>query len=143
MNVFDQFVKHKLKVKYYARYTDDFVVVADTEEYLRSVLAPMRAFLKERLKLDLHPDKISIRKYDRGIDFLGYVVLPYHTRLRTKTKRRMLRKLRDQVGQYKRGEISETSIQASFQSYLGVLSHADAYQVSKDLENMFWWWMSE
>ena len=143
MNVFDQFVKHELKVKYYARYTDDFVVIADTEEYLRNILPLTCTFLKKRLKLDLHPDKISIRKYGQGIDFLGYVVLPYHTRLRTKTKRRMLRKLKGQVEQYKQGKISVTRLQESLQSYLGVLLHADAHQMSEDIENMFWWWMGE
>lgn len=141
--MFDQFVKHRLKVKYYARYTDDFVVVSDNEEYLQNVLSAMRMFLAEALKLDLHPEKISIRKYTSGIDFLGYVVLPYHIKLRTKTKRRMLRKLKEQVRGYKRGEISEIRLKASLQSYLGVLSHADAYQMSNDLKNMFWWWMSE
>ena len=143
MNVFDQFVKHGLKVEYYARYTDDFVVVADNERYLRDILASMRIFLNERLKLDLHPEKVSIRRYSRGVDFLGYVVLPYHIKLRTRTKRRMFRKLKEQVWQYKRGEISEARLQAALRSYLGVLSHADAHRMSEDLKSMFWWWMSE
>jgi hypothetical protein len=27
-------MKHDLKVKYYARYTDDFVIVSESKEYL-------------------------------------------------------------------------------------------------------------
>ena len=38
LNQFDQFVKHKLKVKHYARYTDDFVIVAQDPNYLKSLL---------------------------------------------------------------------------------------------------------
>src|SRR3989338_9127200 len=32
MNEFDQFVKHRLQVKNYARYTDDFVIVSDKKD---------------------------------------------------------------------------------------------------------------
>jgi len=35
MNEFDQFVKHELRVKYYVRYTDDFVIASDNEYTLR------------------------------------------------------------------------------------------------------------
>ena len=51
MNEFDQFMKHELRVKCYARYTDDFVVVADSTEYLQSLLSSITAFLRDRLKL--------------------------------------------------------------------------------------------
>jgi RNA-directed DNA polymerase len=34
MDVFDQFMKHELKVKYYARYTDDFVIVSEIKNIL-------------------------------------------------------------------------------------------------------------
>lgn len=33
MNKFDQFVKHKLKVKYYIRYADDFVILSNNKKY--------------------------------------------------------------------------------------------------------------
>ena len=38
MNEFDQFMKHELKVKNYARYTDDFVIIAKDKTYLQSLL---------------------------------------------------------------------------------------------------------
>src|ERR1035437_1233000 len=38
MNEFDQFVKRKLKVKYYIRYADDFVVLSQDKKYLKKVL---------------------------------------------------------------------------------------------------------
>lgn len=139
MNKFDQFVKHRLKVKYYARYTDDFVIVADNADYLNRLLPSIKSFLKKKLLIELHPKKVEVRRCTRGIDFLGYVVLPYYIRLRNKTKRRMLRKLRIQVEQYKHGDISDGKLQAALQSYLGVLSHADEFQLSEHLKNMFWW----
>jgi len=34
MNEFDQFVKHRLKAKYYIRYADDFVIMSPNREWL-------------------------------------------------------------------------------------------------------------
>jgi retron-type reverse transcriptase len=56
MNEFDQFVKHKLKTKYYIRYADDFVFISDDKEWLENLLPRVSAFLAERLKLSLHPE---------------------------------------------------------------------------------------
>jgi len=138
MNELDQFVKHKLKAKYYVRYTDDFVIIAREKEYLENILTSIHTFLGEKLYLELHPNKISITKHNRGADFLGYVVLPKYIRVRTKTKRRIFRKLEQIVRQLERGEVSKKRVEASLQSYLGVLSHADAYNFSQALKNYFW-----
>ncbi len=143
MNGLDQFIRHNLKVKYYARYTDDFVIVSGDENYLEKLLPPIQLFLREKLKLELHPSKVSIRKYRQGIDFLGYVALPHHIALRTKTKKRMMWKLRNKMAEYKNSTISKSTLLATFQSYLGVLSHADSHKFSESLQNKFWFWLNE
>ncbi len=74
MNELDQFVKHVLQVKNYARYTDDFVILANNREYLETLIPKIENFLKTRLALSLHPNKVSIRSYRQGVDFLGYVL---------------------------------------------------------------------
>ncbi len=138
MNEFDQFIKHDLKVKYYLRYTDDFAIVSKSREYLENLLPRIAEFLKERLALQLHPQKIILRPSHQGIDFLGYVILPHHRALRTKTKRRILRKLRQRAEEYKKGITDRKTFEQSLQSYLGVLSHADSYALSQNLLNNFW-----
>ncbi|OGD65180.1 hypothetical protein A2215_02530 [Candidatus Berkelbacteria bacterium RIFOXYA2_FULL_43_10] len=143
MNEFDQFVKHKLKVKHYCRYTDDFVIVSDNREYLKSLLPKIELFLGNKLKLKLHPSKISIRKYQQGIDFLGYVVMPHYRVVRTKTKNRIFKKLKQKVYDFKIGEISEKTLFQSLNSYLGVLSHANAYDLELKLINQFMLWLGE
>ncbi len=95
LHEFDQFIKHHLRVCHYVRYTDDFVVASEDETWLASLIPLIRSFLQETLRLDLHPHKIGIRKERQGIDFLGYVLLPRHRVLRTRTKRRMVKKLRE------------------------------------------------
>jgi DNA-directed RNA polymerase subunit H (RpoH/RPB5) len=133
MNELDQFMKHKLKVKYYIRYADDFVIVSDSEDYLKNLLPKIQSFLGEKLKLNLHPNKISIRKAKQGIDFLGYILLPHHRIVRTKTKRRILKKLKMRAREYGDGIISQDTLNQSLQSYLGVMSHANSYGLKKKI----------
>ncbi|MFA6285036.1 MAG: reverse transcriptase/maturase family protein, partial [Parcubacteria group bacterium] len=143
LNDLDQFVKQRLKIKSYARYTDDFVIVASDKNYLLDTLKSISSFLKEKLALELHPKKIKIRKYRQGVDFLGYVVLPHYRAIRNKTKKRIFRKLKMRIAQHKAGEIDKKSLNQSLQSYLGVLSHADTHKLKEELLNQFWIWLSE
>ena len=69
MNEFDRFVKHKLKVKHYIRYADDFVVLSENEKQLSSLVDSIRAFLKERLKLDYIPIKYLSKPWLRAWTF--------------------------------------------------------------------------
>jgi len=94
LNEFDHFAKRKLKIKYYIRYADDFVVFAENKKYLESIIQIIQNFLAEKLKLELHPDKISFKTLNSGVDFLGWINFPKHRILRTSTKRRMLNKLK-------------------------------------------------
>lgn len=138
MNEFDQFMKHELKVKYYARYTDDFVVVSDDEHYLKNLLPLISHFLKDTLLLELHPNKSTLDSICQGIDFLGYVVFPHHRLLRTKTKRRLLRKMKHRMKQLEAREISYEKFYASVQSYRGMFGHANMHAFEEQFLNRFW-----
>ena len=125
MNKFDQFVKHKLKAKYYIRYADDFVIISQYKEWLQSILPEISIFLLNKLKLQLHPNKISIRTLSSGIDFLGWVHFPDHRVLRTTTKRRMFKRIKEMN---RKEEI--------IQSYLGLISHGNAIKLQRKIERL-------
>ena len=78
MNVFDQFVKHKLKAKNYIRYADDFVFLSDDKLCLEKLVPKIQHYLSERLKLTLHPDKLFLQTIASGVDFLGWVNFTDH-----------------------------------------------------------------
>ncbi|MBI4836912.1 MAG: hypothetical protein HY813_00705 [Candidatus Portnoybacteria bacterium] len=137
LNELDRFINHKLKIKYYLRYCDDFIILGDHKEYLKTFVKPIGDFLEKQLKLFLHPDKIIIRKYHQGIDFLGYVVFPYYRVLRTKTRRRMLRKIEKKYHDLQSSAISKKSFSQSLQSYIGVLKHCRGYKIKKIIEEGF------
>jgi RNA-directed DNA polymerase len=89
LNKFDQFIKHRLKVKYYIRYADDFVIFSQEENYLWELTSKIADFLEEELKLQLHPDKLFIKTLSSGVDFLGWIHFLNHRVLRTATKKKM------------------------------------------------------
>jgi RNA-directed DNA polymerase len=113
----DFYVKHKLQRKYYLRYCDDFVILDQDHKALQNLIPKIAVFLSSTLKLNLHPNKVLIRSRTQGIDFLGYVLLPHATVLRTKTRNRVLKKIN----------------QRNCASYLGLCKHADAYNLERVL----------
>ncbi len=133
LNELDYFVKHALKVKHYIRYCDDFVILSEERKYLEATLSKINNFLIDVLKLSLHGRKIIFRKFTHGIDFLGYVVMPYYRVLRTKTKRRILKKMARRKSELERGEVDVASFNSSLQSYFGVLAHCKGFKIRKKL----------
>lgn len=124
MNEFDQFVKHTLKAKHYIRYADDFVFLSGDRALLERFVPRITVFLEEKLKLQMHPNKVSISTLASGVDFLGWVHFPGHRVLRTTTKRRMFKKI---------ARKPEKPVVAS---YLGLLSHGNARKLSTCVEHL-------
>ncbi len=133
LNELDQYVKHILKEKYYLRYCDDFIIASLDRKYLTDLVPKIETFLRDRLRLALHPRKVEIRKILQGVDFLGYVVLPYYRVLRTKTKRRIFSKIDKKAAECKGGLLDKHSLKQSVQSYLGVLKHCKGYNLGEKM----------
>ena len=114
MDRLDQYVKCRLGVKRYVRYADDFVLLFHDRDYLVVALECVRDFLSQELRLDLHPNKIEIRTFASGVDFLGWVHFPDHRVLRAATRRRMFRAVDEGAGG------------RSVASYQGLLLHGNA-----------------
>ena len=122
MNEFDQFVKRGLKVKHYIRFADDFLVILNDKEELKNILFEMSRFLSKKLKLKLHPDKVFIKTFYSGVDFLGWVNFSDHRVVRTTTRRRIVK-----------GIFKENAKQESIASYLGILEHGNADKLKREL----------
>ena len=124
MNEFDQFAKHKLKATYYVRYADDFVILDLSRLNLNGLLTRIEEFLSTRLRLTLHPDKVFVKTFASGVDFLGWVHFPDHRVLRTSTKRRMFKRL------------EQDDREAVRDSYLGLLSHGNAWKLQRFIDSV-------
>ena len=127
LNCFDQWVKHKLKAKYYIRYADDFVFLSSDRNYLESIVSSIQEFLQTKLKLSLHPDKLFLKTVASGIDFLGWIHFSDHKVLRTKTKQRMFKNIRN--------SISEESLQ----SYFGLMRYGNTEKLRERVVDEWLW----
>jgi hypothetical protein len=125
LNRLDQFVKHELRQTYYIRYADDFVFMSRDKAELEVLIPTLTQFLLAELKLEMHPDKIFIKTLASGVDFLGWVHFPHHKVLRTTTRHKMLRRIYHSPGNN------------ALQSYLGLLSHGNAYKLERELLNWY------
>ncbi|MEX2010566.1 MAG: reverse transcriptase/maturase family protein [Parcubacteria group bacterium] len=119
MNEFDQFVKHKLKAKWYIRYADDFVLMSEDRKELEDNVRYIECYLNDILKLSFHPYKVFIKTLSSGVDFLGWVHFDDHRVLRTATKKKMLRNLKNNKSA------------GPLNSYLGLLKHGNAHKLEE------------
>jgi RNA-directed DNA polymerase len=121
MNEFDQFVKRDLKVKFYIRYADDFILLSQDKEYLKSIKNRIQHYLFFKLKLSLHEDKVFLKTVDSGVDFLGWNHFEGFRVLRTVSRRRMFKK------------IKKNNEEKIVNSYLGLLTHGNTYNFEKKI----------
>ena len=69
LNDMDHFIKENLKIRYYVRYQDDFLLFHPSKDYLRHCLKEIENFLKkEKLTLNI---KTRIYKNTNNFLFLG------------------------------------------------------------------------
>ncbi len=125
MNEFDQYVKRDLRAKYYIRYADDFVFFSKDQSELAEIVRLIVLFLRHKLQLQLHPDKVSITTVASGVDFLGWVHFPTHRVLRTVTKRRMIKNMQ---------KVPVNS--ASALSYVGLLGYGNAFELQTKIASL-------
>ncbi|MBI5798418.1 MAG: group II intron reverse transcriptase domain-containing protein [Candidatus Yonathbacteria bacterium] len=123
MNEFDQFMKRKLKAKYYLRYADDFVVLHEDKKYLKSLVPRISEFLSTHLKLTLHPRKLFLKTLTSSVDFLGWVHFSKYRVLRTATKSRMFSRIS-----------GDSDNDALMGSYKGMLSHGNGWKLARGIE---------
>lgn len=149
LNQLDQFVKRKLKVKYYLRYVDDLVLLSNDPDQLSSWRQAINQFLCQQLSLQLHPAKDQFGSVYSGIDWLGYVVRPEYILCR----RRVVSNLKSKLAAFNQGLLIQSHNQhphaaplghtptpeqlqamlATINSYFGHFKRANTYRLRKNL----------
>lgn len=136
LNELDQFMKQKLKVRYYLRYCDDFIMVHENKNYLEQLVPFIQLFLTERLQLTLHPRKVTLGKLSAGVDFLGYVILPHYRVVRARTRKRMTQKIKAKIVDFRKGLLTKTALDQSVHSYFGMLKHCKGNRIKELIQEL-------
>ena len=126
LSEFDHFIKHKLKIKNYVRYVDDFVIIHPNKKYLKTIIPVIRRFLKNKLLVKLHPKKIYLQSVTAGFPYLGCFIKPEFITSNKRVKNNFTEKLKMfwmlcEVSKPTK-ELKE-EIRASLNSYLGIMLH--------------------
>ena len=134
LNELDQYAKHELKIKHWIRYVDDILVLDREGLELNNYVPQIDTFIRQNLKLHLHPNKVEINRVDRGFKMLGFVCRPRARYIRNETVVRAKRKLNGML----RAKREETKIRATANSYFGICQQAKTYNVRKELAGVLY-----
>ncbi len=145
LNFFDHFMKNVLKIKYYGRYVDDFILILKDKHSVGLVLSKMRDFLGKELELNTHPRKIYFQHYSKGVAFLGAYIKPWRVYSSRRVKNNFWEKVNRVNKILKKGILNEKDkvyIRSSINSYLGILNHFQTYRLREkflnQLDSSFW-----
>ncbi len=122
LDVLDKHIKEGLRVRYYIRYMDDFIILAHDIAELFRLWREIEDYLCVELGLRLNP-KTGIVAAKNGVDFCGY----RHFKDHKKVRKRSVRNMRRTVKIWRAGKISRERFAKSLQSWLGHIQHADTY----------------
>jgi len=136
LNDFDRFIKHKLGCKYYGRYVDDTVIVHQNKEYLKSIIPIIEKYLRDSLSLELHPKKIYLQHFSKGVNFLGVIIKPNRIYVRNRIKGNFYKTIQYwntfiTENQHKFDEVAQRQFLGSMNSYLGMMKHYNTYKLRK------------
>ncbi len=137
MHALDDYITSTLGIKYYGRYVDDFVIVHRDKEFLKKLIPRIKDFLKTNLHLELHPKKIYLQHYTKGVLFLGAVIKPNRLYIANRTVSHFRKAIHGFNCQMALQEFPDKDdlrrMRATVNSYLGVMQHFKSYNLKKKI----------
>lgn len=134
MNEFDQFIKRTLKIHYYTRYMDDFIILAKNKSDCILIKNIIEKFLYSHLHLFLN-EKSRYYPYSMGVNFCGYRIFTTHRLLRTNSKKKIKRKVKKWNKLYNINKLDIPNTMKSLNSWLGHSSHCNSYKLQNKILN--------
>lgn len=131
LNEFDHFVKEKLNTRYYIRYVDDFVILHKDKKILEKWKNKIDCFLKEKLRIEIHPEKTRIIELRRGITFLGFRIFQEYRLLKKSNTKRIWKRLEKFKKKYDKGEVTRAEVLQRLEGWLAYAKFANTYRFRK------------
>ena len=136
----DHFIKEKLRVRHYLRYMDDFLLISDDKEFLRSCLENIKEYLKKR-GFELN-EKTSLYRIGQGIKFLGFRFILTDTGkiirlIKTESVKRERRKLRKLVRLAKKGKLTRKKVDQCYESYKAHARRGNTWKMLRRLDKFY------
>ncbi len=130
LNELDHYIKDQLRIKYYVRYMDDFILLASNKEEAKYLKQCVNDFVTSHLHLELN-EKSRYYPNAMGVNFCGYRIFESHILLRTESKKKIKRKVKKWNLLYQKEQLNIQKAYASWNSWLAHSSHSNSYHLQK------------
>ena len=133
LNELDQYIKHELKAHFYDRYMDDMALLYPDAATLNRWRAAIEKYLNEVLHLELN-SKTTIGLVKHGITFVGCRIYPGYRKPTAQSVKKMKARMRYIAKEYEAGLIDFDAVDATMQSYFGLMGHCSTHGLQKWIE---------
>lgn len=93
--IIDNYIHYSLKIKYWARYMDDIVILGKTIEELKEIKNKIEEYSLKEMGMKI--SKYTINPISRGINFLGYRIWKTHKLIRKSSVIRAKKKIKKYI----------------------------------------------
>jgi len=135
LNELDYFIKFNLRIKYYLRYMDDFLIFSNEKMGLVEVKEKAGKFLDGSLKLRLHEEKSQIYSTSVGIKFLGFRLFSEYRRLASDNVKRFKKRLNKFECLFANGKMTKTAVRDSVRCWAAHSKYANTATLRKSIFN--------
>ncbi len=136
LNELDHYVKENLRIKYYVRYMDDFILLLPSKEEAMVTKKKIVNFIEDKLKLKLNK-KSNYFPNSMGVDFCGYRIFETHILLRKRSKKKIGKLVRDTNRKVQEGNCDISKVKMSWNSWKAHASHSNSYRLKKKYHDLF------
>lgn len=138
----DYYIIHNLKLKYYIRYMDDFIIISHDLNKLKEAKKIIQDKLLREYKLEMHNKKTMITKSKDGFSFLGYTFKVINNKTIIKVKRsnyeKIKRKLKNTKYMLVNNSISYSEAFAKVMTYSNIYTFNRSQKMLNLLERYFY-----
>lgn len=127
----DKYIKEELKIKFYIRYCDDFVILLNTKEECKIIKKKIEDYLTDYLELSLN-NKSKYYPNSLGIDFCGYKIFNTHRLLRKSSKKKIIKNINKWNKKVNNNiNIDLKKVELSINSWIAHSSHCNSYNLQR------------
>lgn len=138
LNELDRYVKEELKIKYYVRYMDDFIILLKSKEECIKTKDKINNFIINRLNLQLNP-KSRYYPNNIGINFCGYRIFETHRLIRNRSKKKIKNNIVKWNQLYLNNKLNINKMIMSFNSWISYSKHANSYNFRLKMYNRLYY----
>lgn len=141
LNDIDHFIKERLRIMYYIRYMDDFILMHESREYLENCLAEIRKLLTERY-MSINEQKTFIQPISKTVTFLGFdyrltetgKVLVLANPKKIKHERKKIKRM---VALVEKGELTKREVDGHFKAYKVSIRYGNSHRLIERLNRWY------